>query len=114
LQGDEPYLVQRIGLTHAGGPGHRTPMTLLHLTVRDLFLRLAAEIHCARMSDRQAAEWLHKKLVRYRECAWQRDRVEEECPPKLYGRVEGLLWAALKCSDRLVGVGLIRKVLAGR
>ena len=96
------------------GPGHRTPMTLLHLTVRDHFLRAAAAIHCAGMSDRAAAEWLHKKLARYRECAWQRDRGAAECPRRLYGRVEGLMWAALKCSDRLVGVELIRKVLADR
>jgi hypothetical protein len=94
------------------GPGIRLPMTLLYLTVRDLFLRAAAEIHCPDISGRQAAEWLHKRLARYRECGWQRDRIAEECPRRLYGRVEGLLWAALKCSDRLVGVELLRKVLA--
>jgi hypothetical protein len=94
--------------------GKRLPMTTLHLTVRDLFLRLAADIHCGGMSGHQAAEWLHRKLARYRECAWQRDRIAAECPRRLYGRVEGLLWAALKCSDRLVGVELIRKVLADR
>jgi hypothetical protein len=94
------------------GPGHRLPMTTLHLTVRDLFLRLAREIHCNGMSDRQAAEWLHKKLSRYRECAWRRDRVEEECPPRLYGRVEGLLWAALKCADNAVAARTIRRKLS--
>jgi hypothetical protein len=94
------------------GPGHRLPMTLLHLAVRDCFLRLAAEIHCGGMSGHQAAEWLHKKLARYRECAWQRDRIAAECPRRLYGRVEGLLWAALKCSDRLVSERLIRFVLS--
>jgi hypothetical protein len=94
------------------GPGHRLPMTLLHLTVRDHFLRAAAEIHCAGMSDRAAAEWLHKKLARYRECGWQRDRIAAECPRRLYRRVEGLLWAALKCSDRLVSERLLRLVLS--
>jgi hypothetical protein len=94
--------------------GKRLPLTLLHMTVRDHFLRAAAEIHCTGMSDRQAAEWLSQRLARYRETAWQRDRVEEECPQRLYGRVNGLLWAVLKCSDRLVGVELIRKVLADR
>jgi hypothetical protein len=87
-------------------------MTLLHLAVRNLFLRLAAEIHCAGMSDRQAAEWLHKKLARYRECAWQRDRFEQECPSKLYGRVEGLLWAALKCADNVPSSRTIRRKLS--
>jgi hypothetical protein len=102
-------------LTHAvqvDGRSHgRTPMTLLHLAVRDLFVRLAADIHCAGMSDRQAAEWLHTKFARYRECAWQRDRFEEECPPRLAGRVEALAWCALKCSDRL-SERTIRRALA--
>ena len=49
--------VHTIELKHAAvdGRGHRLPLTLLHLTVRDLFLRAAAEIHCAGLSDRQAA-----------------------------------------------------------
>jgi hypothetical protein len=93
------------------GPGHRLPMTLLLLTVRDCFLRLAAEIHCAGWSDRQAAEWLHKRLSRYRAGAWRREYAEEQCPQRLYGRVEGLLWAALKCSDRL-SERTIRRALA--
>jgi hypothetical protein len=93
------------------GPGHRLPMTVLHLTVRDLFLRAAAEIHCTGMSNREAAAWLHTKLARYRECAWRRDRAEAECPPRLAGHVNGLLWAALKCSDR-VSERTIRRSLA--
>jgi hypothetical protein len=95
-----------------GKRGHRTPLTLLHLTVRDHFLRAAAELHCTGMSDRAAAEWLHKKLARYRECAWQRDRFEEQCPQRLYGRVNGLLWAALKCSDRVVSERTIKRKLS--
>jgi hypothetical protein len=43
------------------GPGHRLPLTLLHLTVRNHFLRAAADIHCTRLSDRQAAAWLRKQ-----------------------------------------------------
>jgi hypothetical protein len=94
------------------GRGHRLPMTLLHLTVRDHFLRAAAEIHCTGMSDRAAAAWLHTKLARYRECAWRRECAEEQCPPRHAGRVEALLWSVLKCSDRLVSERLIRCVLA--
>ncbi|MET4198750.1 hypothetical protein ABIA95_002750 [Bradyrhizobium sp. LA8.1] len=94
------------------GPGHRLPMTLLHLRVRDLFLRAAAEIHCAGISNHAAAEWLHKRLARYRECGWQRDRIAETVPPRLAGRVEGLLFCVLKCSDRLVSSRLVRAVLA--
>jgi hypothetical protein len=94
------------------GPGHRLPITLLHLSVRDLFLRAAAEIYCAGMSNRAAATRLHTVLARYRECAWRRDRAEELCPPRLAGRVEALMWCVLKCSDRLVSERLIRAVLA--
>ena len=93
--------------------GKRLPLTLLHLTVRDLFLRAAAEIHCGGMSDRQAAAFLHMKLARYRECgAWQRDRAEAECPPRLAGRVNALMWCVLKCHDRVVSERLIRLVLS--
>ena len=87
-------------------------MTLLHLSVRDHFLRAAADIHCTGMSDRAAAAWLHKKLARYRECAWRRDRVETWCPPRLAGRIEALMWSVLKCSDRVASERLIRNVLA--
>ena len=98
-QGEETLLVQR-RVTHAvpiDRRGRRTPLTLLHLSVRDHFLRAAADIYCTGMSDRTAAAWLHKKLARYRECAWRRDRVEEQCPPRLVGRVNGLMWCVLKC-----------------
>jgi hypothetical protein len=92
--------------------GKRLPLTRLHLTVRNHFLRAAAEIHCTGMSDRQAAAWLHARLARYRECAWQRDRFEQECPQRLYGRVNGLMWASLKCSDRVVSARSIRRALS--
>ena len=104
-------------LTHAtplAGPGKRLPHTLLHLCVRDLFLRATAEIYCTGWSDRAAAEWLHKRLARYRECAWRRDRAAETCPPRLAGRVNALMWCALKCSDRLVSERHIRRILSSR
>ena len=107
--------VHTIELKHAApvdGRGNRLPLTLLHLTVRDHFLRAAAEIHCAGMSDRAAAAWLHTKLARYRECAWQRDCVEEECPPRLAGRVNALMWCVLKCSDNAVSARTIRRKLS--
>jgi hypothetical protein len=94
------------------GRGRRRPLTLLHLSVRDHFLRAAAVIYCTGMSDRAAAAWLHTKLARYRECAWRRDRVEELCPPRLAGRINALMWCVLKCSDRVVSERLIRLVLA--
>jgi hypothetical protein len=114
-QGEEILLVQRIVLTHAVSidrRGKRTPLTLLHLIVRDLFLRAAADIYCAGMSDRAAAAWLHKKLARYRECAWRRDQNEARCPPRLAGRINGLMWCVLKCCDRVVSERTIRRALS--
>jgi hypothetical protein len=94
------------------GPGHRLPMTTLHLTVRDHFLRAAAEIHCGGMSGHQAAAWLHKRIGIYRSGGWQRDRTLSECPLRLYGRVEGLIWAALKCCDNVPSARTIRRKLS--
>jgi hypothetical protein len=111
----ELHLVQRIGLTHAvriDGRGRRTPLTVLRLSVRDHFLQAAADIYCTGMSDRAAAAWLHKRLARYRECAWRRDRALGECPPRLAGRINAVMWCVLKCSDRLVSERLIRAVLS--
>jgi hypothetical protein len=107
--------VRTIELTHSAlvdGRGHRSPLTLLHLSVRDHFLRAAADIYCTGMSDRAAAAWLHKKLARYRECAWRRDRVENTVPPRLAGHIDALKWCVLKCSDQVVSERLIRAVLA--
>jgi hypothetical protein len=94
------------------GRGHRLPMTLLHLTVRDHFLRAAADIHCTGMSGRQAAATLHTRLSRYRSGAWRRDASEPLMPPRLVGRLDGLLWCVLKVRDRLVSERLIRAVLS--
>jgi hypothetical protein len=94
------------------GPGHRLPMTLLQLRVRDLFLRLAAEAHCTGMSNTAASEWLHQRLARYNECGWQRDRVAETVPLRLAGHLNGLLFCVLKCRDRVPSARLIRLVLS--
>ncbi|MET3970820.1 hypothetical protein [Bradyrhizobium sp. S3.9.1] len=95
------------------GPGHRLPMTLLYLRVRDCFLRAAMENHCGGMSHREAAEWLHKKLARYSECAWRRDYVKEACPPRLAGHINALMWCVLKCGGgRVVSERTIRRVLS--
>ncbi|WP_036053937.1 hypothetical protein [Bradyrhizobium sp. URHD0069] len=96
------------------GRGRRTPLTLLHLSVRDHFLRAAADIYCTGMSDRAAAAVLRTKLARYREGAWRREASEPSMPPRLAGRLDGLLWCVLKVRDRLVSERLIRAVLAQR
>jgi hypothetical protein len=107
-----PHRLSIFGNAVPVGPGHRLPMTLLHLRVRDLFLRLAAEVHCAGMTKSAASEWLRQRLARYSECAWQRDRVAEAVPPRLAGHVNGLLWCVLKCRDRVPSARLVRLVLS--
>jgi hypothetical protein len=92
--------------------GRRLPMTLLRLDVRDAFLRLAADIHCTGLSGRQAAMLLHVRLGRYREGAWRRDQILDAVPPRLAGRIDGLMWCVLKCRDHVPSVRLIRLVLA--
>ena len=94
------------------GRGRRLPLTLLHLTVRNCFLRAAAEIHCSGMSGRQAAAVLHTRLSRYRSGAWRRDASEPLVLPRLVGRLDGWLWCVLKVHDRLVSERLIRAVLS--
>jgi hypothetical protein len=96
------------------GRGHRTPATRLMQDERDHYLREAARLHCIGMSDRQAAATLQVRLARYREGAWRRDSSEALMPPRLAGRLDGLLWCVLKVRDRLVGERLIRAVLAQR
>ena len=96
------------------GRGRRTPATLLALDERDCYLRKAADLHCTGMSDRAAAAWLGVRLLRYRQGAWRRHRTEALCPPRLAGRIDALMWCALKCSDRVVSARSIRRVLAIR
>jgi hypothetical protein len=100
------------GAVAVDGRGRRSPMLLLHLTVRDLCLRAAAIIYCQQMSHRRAAEWLHQRLSRYQTGSWRRDRFAEQCPQRHRGRVEAMMWRTLRCSDRVVGEEHIRKVLA--
>ena len=62
--------VRTIELTHAvslDGRGHRSNQTLLYLSERDNFLRVARDRFCVGMSDRAAAAMLHVKLARYRD-----------------------------------------------
>jgi hypothetical protein len=92
--------------------GHRSNETLLRLDERDHFLREAARLHCVGMSDRQAAAFLRTRLARYRASAWERDRSEDGCPPRLANRIEASCWRILKCRDAVPSERLVRLVLA--
>lgn len=96
----------------ADGRGRRTPAAVLALAVRDHLLREAARRYCVGMSDRQAAVFLRTKLARYREGAWRRDRVEEQCPARYRGTITELFWLALTIRDAVSGDRTIRMALA--
>ena len=99
------------GAVQFDGRGHRSPQTMLLLDERDHYLREAALLHCGGMSDRAAASFLRTRLVRYREGRWQRDRSEDQCPPRLAGLVEALMWCVLKCRDHAPSEMTIRRAL---
>ena len=94
------------------GRGRRSPTDIIARTARDHLLRTARHRYCAAMSDRAAAVYLRTKLARYRECAWERDRVEERCPDRHRGRLNELLWQVLMARDMIPGDRTIRAALA--
>ena len=94
------------------GRGHRTPATLLAIDERAKFLRMAARHYCAGMSDRQAAEMLRSKLLRFRATAWRRDASENLCPPRLRGTIGEFCWMVLKVRDHVPSAGTIAATLA--
>ncbi|QIG97527.1 hypothetical protein [Bradyrhizobium sp. 6(2017)] len=83
----------------ASGPGHRTPQTRLLLDERDALLVEAAARFYPGLYDRDVARRLHSALLRYRTSGWRRDCSEATCPPRIAGRLDGLLWAVLKVRD---------------
>lgn len=107
--------VRTIELTHAtpvDARGRRPPADVLARAIRDHLLRTAADRFCAGMKHRPAAAMLRSKLIRYREGAWRRDRVEVQCPDRHRGTVTELLWTILKIRDVVPGDRTIRAALA--
>ncbi|MGY3605138.1 MULTISPECIES: hypothetical protein [unclassified Bradyrhizobium] len=98
----DPSSVQR-------GPGRRLPETLAVLAERDRLLVEAATRHLAHLSNAAAAKHLHRALCRYREGAWQRDRVAIECPARHLGKFNAVLWAILKLRDHVPSERTIRR-----
>jgi hypothetical protein len=78
---------------------------------RDALLREAAARFCAGMTDHQASALLHVKLLRYQTSAWRRDRAEAECPLRLAGRLDAVLWQILKTHDHVCSAMTIRRAL---
>ena len=90
---------------------NRLPETLQAIARRDALLREAAARFCAGMTDHQASALLHVKLLRYQTSAWRRDRAEAECPPRLAGRLDALLWQILRTRDHIPSAMTIRRAL---
>ena len=94
------------------GRGQRPPADVLARAIRDHLLRTAADRFCAAASQREAATMLRTKLIRYRERAWRRNRVEVQCPDRHRGTVTELLWTILKIRDAVPCDRTIRAALA--
>jgi hypothetical protein len=77
------------------GRGKRSPAFLLREDERDRYLIEAAR-HFPGLSDREISRRLRTALVRYREGAWRRTRIEALCPLRHAGRLDAVLWMLLK------------------
>jgi hypothetical protein len=91
--------------------GKRSPSTLLSISERNNFLRMAAAKFCAGMSNRQAGTWLNDKLRQYERGAWRRDKALAECPVRYVGTITEILWMTLKARNAVPGARLIRQVI---
>jgi hypothetical protein len=92
--------------------GRRTEATTRSIATRNRLLIEAAARHCAGQSSRSAASALRGALVRYREGAWRRHRVEDQCPVRLVGRLDEYLWRILRARDHVPSERTIRRALA--
>lgn len=93
--------------------GKRSSETMQALARRDDLLRQAAARFFVGMNHHQAGTALHVRLLRYQTSAWaSRDRAAESCPPRLAGRLDGLLWEILRAHDHVLGAAMIAKILS--
>jgi hypothetical protein len=99
-------------LTTSDRRGKRSDATRQAIDARNRLLIEAASRHFAGQSSRSAASALRGALVRYREGAWRRHRVEDQCPARLCGRIEGHCWMILRARDYVPSERTIRRALA--
>ncbi|WP_439373160.1 hypothetical protein [Bradyrhizobium sp. DASA03120] len=108
--------VRTIEFAHAvplDGRGHRLADTTLAIDERDRWLAQAAALYMPGQSSRAAALRLRVALARYREGAWRRQRVEDQCPGRLRGRIEQFCWLILRSRDHVPSERVIRRALDG-
>jgi hypothetical protein len=94
--------------------GKRSDATLQAIEARNRLLIEAASRHFAGQSSRSTANGLRGALVRYREGAWRRHRIEGECPERLCGKVEQYCWMILRARDCVPSERTIRRALANK
>jgi hypothetical protein len=113
-----PWQVRgRIAMTMHAHPlvpdlrGKRSDQTLQAIAARSALLREAARLHCAGMSDRQAAAHLHTALARYAAGRWRRSRVDA-ANPHAAGTLAASMWSILQARAHTPSTRSIRRTLA--
>ena len=93
----------------------REPQPRVRFAERDALLRAAADRFFPNESRARQAHKLAVAIVRYREDGgWRRgERAVAECPARLTGTLQEVLWQALKLVDRAPGVRHLERILAG-
>jgi hypothetical protein len=78
---------------------------------RDCILRDAAKTMPG-LPLTEAANRIHNAMLRYRESAWRRERLLDECPTRYRGTLREMAWQALRLGDAVPSTRSIRRVLA--
>jgi hypothetical protein len=85
---------------------------LAAIKARDCILRGAALIMMPGLPLIEAANRIHRAMLRYRESAWQRERQLDTCPPRYRGTLREMAWQALRLWDAVPSASRIRRILA--
>jgi hypothetical protein len=91
--------------------GQSDPRAELRRERRDRLLRDMAALLPGESCSERAGE-LHRRLLRYHQATWRRDRLAERCP-YAPGTVAAGLWEVLKIQPAVLSAERIRRVLAG-
>jgi hypothetical protein len=86
--------------------------TLAAKKARDCILRDAAKTMLPGLPLVQAAAHIHSEMLRYRQGAWRRERLLDECPLRHRGTLREMAWQALRLRDAVPSTRSIRRVLA--
>lgn len=85
---------------------------LAAIRARNRILRDAAATMLPGLPLVEAANCIHKAMLRYRESAWERERHLDQCPLRHRGKLRGAAWEALQQRDHVPSPRSIRRILA--